>query len=1741
MGKDSKKLLRQGSHVEDLEDTIKQITRKRDLLVSKIRKIRKGLVDKSISIEPHELECRLEMLESHIKNVTELEAKLEDIDLDYECDGALEELYISTKGMLKALISQIKVENSQQTPIAPQASSSSRLPKMALPKFSGKYSEFKNFLSLFETLVDNDKSLPNIEKFNHLMQCLSGEALGTIKAFHLSNENYPKALAALKKVYDNDCLIFLDNISMLFELPRIEKPSSSALRSLIDTVSAVFDSLLTIGDEKCITNAIIVHLVMSKVDSTTKKKWEESLDYQTLPSWANCEEALNRRFQHMVAEESSTTSKLKLQKTSREGAKPPSTHMVSKVQKAEVGHKCVFCSSNEHFITTCTYFCALPQSERLKFVKSKTLCYNCLRKGHRVPTCKFPRCSICSKSHSVLLHIESSQASTQNTAVQEQRSALHISNTIDHVMLATAIVKIRSKSGEYLLARALLDSGSQINFVTEEMVQKLKLDKISLALDICGIGESKEQIKHKANVVVKSRVNNFEISSDFWVLKSITRYHPDSSINTNKWPIPANVELADPYFNKPQKIDLLLGAEVFFELLEVGQLTLGENNPILQKTVFGWVVSGRCGAKNLSTPPAVCNLAVESSQNEGSVEVISTILQRFWALEEIPRNPLTKFTKEHLACEKHFVDNTVIKSDKIYVRLPFKGDYNDLGSSFETAKRRFLWLEKRLSKTPDVKQMYVDFMTEYIELGHMSVANFRIPQGPHYFIPHQVVLRPQSTSTKLRVVFDASCRSSSQLSLNEILMVGPTIQKELYSTLLKFRFHKYALTADIKKMYRQVFVADEDRNFQLIVWRKNENDPLQTFRLNTVTYGTSPAPFLAIRSLKMLSELYKDSHPIGSRIVANDFYVDDLLTGADDIETLKQIKREVSEVLEPKGLELAKWFSNHDLDFSQNQNIERQMPIEESTTKTLGLHWNPSSDIFTFLLDMNFDQLKVTKRNILSVSARLFDPLGLLCPVVVKAKILLQELWILKLDWDESIPQHLHTDWQIFKETLSHIGEIQIPRYVNTTSDVKIEIHGFSDSSIRAYGCCIYVRTTSSLGTRTCLLTAKSKVAPLKTKSLPRLELCAAHLLSLLWKEVSKLLEFPIEQVVFWTDSEIVLYWLQSHPSTLQSFVGNRVAEIQECAQSITWRHVPTKVNPADLVSRGCSVQELKDSFWFTGPDFLLQDEINWPVNSHFDNIDKNLEKKKSKVVLAVVNDQPNIFVELSEKYSSYMKFLRIFALVLRFIFKLRKCLKDFPTEILSPPELNIAFFKIVQILQETEFPDEIKKLKQGSLLSPHIQKLNPFLDNDSNDQFPLEITLVRVGGRLSNAPLAMESKFPLLLGKTSYFVKSYLRYLHLKNHHIGPTLLKAILRERIWVINSQEICTKVVRDCVRCFRYRPKLLSQIMGNLPADRVTGIRPFLVSGVDFCGPVNVTLKIRGRSPVKMYIAIFVCFASKAVHIELVSDLSSERFIFSLKRFIARRGRPRTLYCDNGRNFVGAERQLRELHDSLGQESGEIQRYAAEEAFKIAFIPPRAPHFGGLWEAAVKSTKLLLLRTIGEMVLSSEDLQTLLAEVEAILNSRPIAPLSSDPSDGEALTPGHFLIGAPILSLPPEPVPDSQLRCLSRWQTVCWLRHRFWQMWSKIYVTGLQQRNKWCTEEPNIERGILVIVKEDNMPPQKWITGRVIDVQEGEDGKVRVADIKTPTGVIRRAIHRLAVLPGQNIEADSFKVAGVSSDH
>lgn len=444
----------------------------------------------------------------------------------------------------------------------------------------------------------------------------------------------------------------------------------------------------------------------------------------------------------------------------------------------------------------------------------------------------------------------------------------------------------------------------------------------------------------------------------------------------------------------------------------------------------------------------------------------------------------------------------------------------------------------------------------------------------------------------------------------------------------------------------------------------------------------------------------------------------------------------------------------------------------------------------------------------------------------------------------------------------------------------------------------------------------------------------------------------------------------------------------------------------------------------------------------------------------------------------------------------------------LSASELSLATSICARSAQQAHFPKGIN--------SSELVPLSPFLD---------DLGILRVGGRLTNAPIAFSAKHPIIIPRTSHIAKLIIWDIHSKYFHAGPTLTMSIMRTKYWIPSAMRFIKGLISKCITCFRRRPSAHNAVMAPLPLSRFVPGRPFLQTGVDYAGPFCIRDTLR-RKPVlsKAYVCLFVCFATKAIHLELVSSLTTESFLAALDRFVARRGKPSTIHSDNATNFVGASRYLKDLFIFLNSQKEDITSHFSSKGIEWSFIPPRSPHFGGLWEAGVKSMKSLLLSSISSQPLTFEELYTVLSRVESLLNSRPLCPLSDDPGSFESLTPGHFLIGGPLCALPEENVEDVSINRLSRWQLVQRHVQHLWARWRLEYLNTLQQRTKWRRPSGSIRDNDLVVILDKRSQRGSWPLARVSHTHPGSDGNVRVVTVRTSSGAeFKRSVHRLALLP------------------
>ncbi|XP_048482282.1 uncharacterized protein LOC119693509 [Plutella xylostella] len=1640
-----------------------------------------------------------------------------------------EDNYLSLKSDMQDLIniltstetSNISMTSEHSRIQGAGASVDVRLPRIDLPKFSGNYEDWQSFEDTFYSLIHNNTALSSVQKLHYLKACLTGEASATLKYYQVTESNYAPALETLKKRYSHKRLIVNTILKRLFMQRKVQAQSPTQLKVFLDITRECLSGLKNLNITTSTWDPVLLFISTQKLDTETHKEWEEHVSSSS--SSASLDELPT--FKEFLTFLEGRIHTLELTVAIPKPIKERTFHVASTEDKI-----CVFCNKENHTLSHCREFAKLTPTNRSEFVRDKGLCYNCLLPGHPVFYCKLQTsCRICRKRHHSLLHERVKQDVTGNkeqinateaalyTDVEDEDNILedkehevaissHFVSKKSTALLATALVPVRNEAGQTTVLRALIDQGSQATLISERATQLLKPKRTQVQGTVKGVGSTTTQINHAVQIELRSRTeNNFNINVRAYVMAtSVTSQLPNKPIPCETWKHLEGITLADPSFNKPGRIDMLLGVEVYAKILKNDVIKGPPGSPIAQNTSLGWILFG--------------NVDVQK-ENEQLISLhcldvdMDDMLKSMWELDENKQRTLT--ADERLCEEIYRTTHSRDKEGRYIVKLPmkYKEPRATQGETRNIALKRLQQMERRFERNSELHQEYRKVMEEYIELNHMEEVPQRDMDKPAVYLPHHAVVKAEKDTSKTRIVFDASCKGTNNVSLNDDLLVGPPLQEDLRNLIIRWRMKPICLVADVQKMYREVKVTEEDADYQRILWRSNSLDEAKDYRLLRVTFGTSSAPFLAVRTLMQIAEDEGKDFPAEAKTIKEDFFVDDLISGRDNVEEALHAAITITEILQRAGFILKKWSSNSEelLNQLRPQQINSETNIDiktEGTIKALGLTWNRIKDVLTYQLHLLPPPETITKRKILAEAHRLFDPLGFLAPAIIPVKIVMQKLWRDGVSWDEEVEPERKREWLMIRESLEYVKEVEIERWQHTCEAVaeNTTVHGFCDASNKAYAAVAYMRVETAEGNyETSIIAAKSRVAPVKPVSLPRLELCGAVLLSRLLKQVQEATRIPSSRIFAWTDSEIVLSWLFGDPARWNVFVSNRVVEILDNTGNQRWHHVTSENNPADVASRGLMLTELvSNTLWWKGPVWLRKKEIQ------FTRPKTQTEEQRKIHATQEMDVIPNF-----EEYDTLQELIRVVTYARRFLnFKRHNDTeKSFTTE-----ELEETLRKIISTVQKIEFTREIDALKENKPVhtTSALRSLTPYLDTEN---------LLRVGGRLRNADIPENTKHPIILGHKNTLVPLLVADAHIKTMHGGIQLMMAYLRARYWIIRVKSIVKLHIHKCLACAKERAAQRTQIMGDLPRARVTPTRPFLHAGVDFAGPLNVSMaKGRGTKCFKAYICIFICMSTKAIHLELVGDLTADAFLGAYRRYVARRGKCSHLWSDHGTNFVAANKELTKLWKEANLEMPDhVKDMLIEEGTQWHFIPPYSPNFGGLWEAGVKSVKYHLKRTLNHN-LTFEDMSTTLCQIEACLNSRPLCPIDTvDVDNIEVLTPGHFLIGEAPINVPEPDLCDTNLNRLTRWQLTQRLVQHFWHRWQAEYLTRLQNRPKWQRRSTEYEVGDIVLLKEESLPPAKWALARVVQKHPGQDGACRVYSVKCRGKVIVRSVTKLCELP------------------
>ena len=1370
-----------------------------------------------------------------------------------------------------------------------------------------------------------------------------------------------------------------------------------------------------------------------------------------------------------------------------------------------------------HYVFACKGFRDMGVVARKQHVQTNSLCENCL-KPHPTSNCTSTyRCKVCQGNHNTLLHVDTAvvhHTSGTTPSVPSSREGL----------MMTSQVKLTGPGGEVAVVTAMLDTGATVPVLSSRLVGQLRLKPLKEHIMLAGVGGCTIPTPSPtAWVTVQSMHSNWSRRVKVTILPRVTADMPRHNIQAvRELPHLRDLApLADPDFHLPKRVDLILDVDYLDEILLPNKVSGPKGTPSAWSTLLGWGIMGRYSPEQNTALRHSVSVVTSSTMEEVGLD---SQLQRFWTQEAMVVGSKA-FSISEKAVELHFATTHqyLPERQRYMVSLPRQEGSLQLGESRAIVARRFLANEASLIRKGNLEQ-FQGVMQEYLDLGHaqrVTPQELGLASSECYYLPIHAVYKQTSSTTKLRIVFDASCSTSTGVSLNDLLASGPTLHPQLDTILMRFRTYRVAITGDISKMYREVELCPQDKQLHRFLWRPDKSQPIGDYHMNRVTFGVTSSPYVAVKVLQQTAADHCQPTSPAHYHIHNSFYVDDLLAGSDDDESALQLHQDLRQVLAKGGFQLRKWRSSSSAVLSKiPAELQETVPAKEMVDshsaaypKALGIAWDSRKDELAVQVQLP-DQFISTKRGVASDTAKSFDVLGWLSPFMLHMKILFQSMWKEKIDWDTPLKETLVTQHVWWRKELPLLKHITVPRcYFPGGKPMHTELQGFSDASEAAYSSVVYVRAVYEDGSvSSTLVVAKTKVAPLKKVSITRLELCGAVLLTELLDAAGTALDIPKKNRHGWCDNTTAICWLKGCPSRWKTYVANRVSLASDHLAPEHWSYVPTLHNPADCASRGLSATDLiNHPLWWHGPSWLLQNPVRAPASPPDDFDGQAVRAEEKEIVVFTVSKATGGW---ESRFNSYTKLLRVSALAFMFCRVLlstrthRTRLTPSPLTVSHLTEAETCLYKLSQ---QRTFGDELHRLTSSQPVkqSSRLKAVNPFINSQG---------LMCVGGRLSHSVCVspLQAQPPILCASDHLTILIFQHY-HESEGHCGPTALLARLSTCLYVVSARRLARSVCSSCVTCRRRAPKPLVQQMGDLPAHRVNPALCFINTGLDYAGPIKIKRgNPRRPSITKGYLAIFVCLATKAIHIEVVSDQSTPTLIAALKRFCSIRGLPRNIYSDNGANFVGARHCLHDLYTflQLPSTSEALRSSLMEDRIAWHTIPQRAPHFGGIWEAAVKSCKHHLRRIVGGVMLYYEELVTITHQISACLNSRPYLALDCQEPGGELpLTPGHFLVGRPLRAYPEEPA-AADLSLTNRWKLCTAIVQEFWDCWAKSYLSSLQKRKKWTQPTPNIAVGDLVMMLDESNPsvhPQQkristWKLGRVTSVHPGSDGLVRAASVE-----------------------------------
>ena len=1680
-----------------------------------------------------------------------------------------------------------------------------KLPKMVLEKFDGKAQNWRTFWNRFKTSIDDKDFLSEVDKFNYLLGLLDPEAKECVSGLDLTAENYAEAKKILTDRFGNPQVIIASHMEALVNLPKVKSISDVAkLRKMYDQVEISVRNLKSLEMLPKSYGALLIPVLNEKIPEELRV-------------------IISRKFQDRVwdIEEMIECVKLELQARERCSSSVSLSDKGIKEKRSdenlfttgnfhvEAKGLCVYCRQS-HGSAKCSK--VTDVKARKNILRRSGRCFKCLNTGHKISVCpsshKCRKCEVDGHHISICTGKNDENEKKDDSSKEKKVGDTHNSFTDSYnkILLQTAVGEVGCVGNDkYQAVRLMFDSGSQRSYITESLCSRLNLKKIRTEnLVIHTFGNTRSESRNVDVVQLKIRARGtrnhdvyIEALSIPVICAPIHNENVDVSSAIKDCKHLKGLQLADVYDGEEKLgVDVLIGLDFYYCMVN-RDIRDGLHGPIAVSSMFGWILCGKYDSHKSTGTHTNCSFSMLSMEQPSQDVILSNPVDVYSEadVEEKKSSEILKlfFDVENLGVDEEeswvsdFGQKLKFNGERYSTGLLLKETHEFIPDNYETAKRRLASLVHRFKKDPELFERYDDVITGYKHDGIAELVDEdadNVEAGKVHYLPHMPVIKEDRETTKVRPVFDASSKANKgEPSLNECLYSGPCLLPLIFDILLRFRMGRIGIVADIKQAFLNIEIEEEHRNLLRFLWVNMKDDSVYILRFTRALFGLTCSPFILNATVKshLMKELANGGDPEVIRKLLKDLYVDDPATNVNNVKEGINFYDKATEYFRNAGFTIHKWKTNDALlnnyinhgDVTESVEMsyaDIQFGTSEKYKKVLGVNWDTNSDemVFDFMSIIQMcEKMKVTKRNVLKVGASFYDPVGWICLLVIQVKLIFKDICLIKVDWDDPLDAEIVSRWWKFFKDLKELGEIRLPRYIHkgvVHGEVEVaELHGFADSSKDAFAAVVYLRVKMSDGRfRVNIVAAKSKVTPSKITSIARLELLGCVLLTKLLGSVQKALEedYKFNSITCWTDSKDALCWIKGSRKEWKVWIENRVSIIRKA--NYVWKHVPGKLNPADLATRKEKLVKIITDVWWSGPEYLHNDQF--PEEESVQPSDECL--KESRVVRKIDDETvvmnnvsgDDAALEISyykgihtivdvEKFHSFHSLCVVTGYILRFIRNLKKCVRNNKDVVEVVPELDN---KDAQVIPELDCKDvevvpeldteEIENAERVWIKS--VQK--KFYDEGKLKQLKVslrlyedEFSILRSKTRLCEASdIPVEVKFPIVLPNNHAVVRMIIMDAHEEVLHMMEDSTLNKVRQKYWIIKGRSTVNSVVNRCSLCKLWRlRKLKATPLSNLPNYRVCSEYVFQSTGIDFAGPLMVRSDYGEIDDMyKCYILIFTCATSRGVHLEVTPDMGAPTLIRGIQRFLCRKGYPELMVSDNGGSFKAAQ----------------LRKFLRRHFIRWKYILELAPWWGGFYERLIRIVKSSLHKVCGHAKLKYDELVTILVEIEHMMNSRPLTYLSEE--NIEAITPYHLMNGRNLADRGSHVrmyCGNESVNLKNRASYVSSLINQYWKRFYHEYTTELRERmmydrNVRC--ESKLTVGDVVLIREEKVKPLHWRKGKIEELVKGRDGAVRGVILKstTPDGkaiYLKRSVKLITPLEISTVIPDNEPLSTVIPDN